>query len=91
MAKKRPVLKKMTYTNDSQQVISVARKNATSKSLLEGGVLTEEDVEMDRLVKESVKAAIRKAKTCGKPIAVFDKETGKAYLVYEDGRKVFVG
>lgn len=90
MAKKN-ILKKKKYINDLQQVISVARKNASTKSLYDSGVLTEEEIEMDRLVKESVKAAIKKSKICGKPIALLDKETGKAYLVYEDGRKVFVG
>jgi len=85
------VLKKKTYINDSKQVITVAYKNASSKRLYEGEVLDDEELEMDRLVKESVRAAVKKAKVCGKPIAVLDRETGKACLVYGDGRKVVVG
>ena len=85
------VLKKKTYTNESQQVINVAYKNASSKKLYDREILDKEEFEMDRLVKESVRAAIKKAKVCGKPIAVLDRKTGKACLVYGDGRKVVVG
>lgn len=69
------------------QVIKVARKNATSKSLARQGIITEDDERTDDLVRYAVKAAINKAKVCDKPIAVYDATSGKAFLKYANENK----
>lgn len=70
----------------SGQVVKVARKNASSKSLVKQGVITEDDERTDVLVRSAVKAAISKAKICEKPIAVYDSAKGKAFLRYPNGK-----
>ncbi len=69
----------------SGQVIKVANKNATTKSLAKQGIISQEDERTDVLVRAAVKAAIKKAEVCEKPIAVYDPEEGKAYLRYPNG------
>lgn len=52
--------------------------------------LTNNDREMDIRAEAAVKAAIRKAKVCKKPIALYDVEARRAYLQYPDGEKEYV-
>lgn len=51
--------------------------------------LTESDREMDRRAVEAVKAAIHRAEICKKPIAKYDEDAKRAYLLYPDGRKKY--
>lgn len=60
------------------------------KSTNQNDFITKNDAEMDARAKQAVKAAIDKAKFCKKPIAKYDTKTGKAYMEYPDGRKVYV-
>lgn len=49
--------------------------------------LTTDDKDMDRRAETAVKAAIEKAKVCGKPIATYDPENKKVYMEYPDGTR----
>ena len=49
--------------------------------------LTPADKDMDRRAEAAVKAAIEKAKVCGKPVARYDLNTKKAYIEYPDGTR----
>lgn len=51
--------------------------------------LSESDREMDKRAKASVKAAIKKAQICNKPVARYDKEKHKAYLEYVGGERKY--
>lgn len=48
------------------------------------------DEEMDRLFKAGVDAAIQRQKIMGFPVARYDKESGRVYLEYPDGRCEYV-
>ena len=45
---------------------------------------------MNKRITHAVKAAIDRAKICGKPIARYDAETDRAYLEYPDGERKYV-
>ena len=47
--------------------------------------LTQDDINMDIRANAAVKAALNKAKICGKPIARYDIVTHRAYIEYADG------
>jgi hypothetical protein len=83
---KRAVQKKEIKT-PSGLTVKVAYKSAGAKRLLENGVITEEDAEMDKRAKEAISVAIKKRKVLAKPVAVYDKKTQKAYLEYADGKR----
>ncbi len=51
--------------------------------------LTEEDIDMDKRFNAAVKAAIERAKVCGKPIGRYDPVKKKAYMEYPDGTKKY--
>lgn len=51
--------------------------------------LTEEDIDMDRRVRQGVKAAIERTKACKKPIARYDPVKKKAYMEYPDGTRKY--
>lgn len=53
--------------------------------------ITKNDAEMDMRAREAVKSAINKAVTCKKPVAKYDKASGKAYIEKADGEKIYVG
>ena len=55
----------------------------------EKSTLTESDNEMDERAVEAVKAAIKKAKICKKPIAGYDKEKKRAYVEYANGERKY--
>ena len=50
---------------------------------------TDSDRAMDYRATQAVKAAIKKAKVCGAPVAKYDAEAQKAYLEYADGRREY--
>ena len=52
--------------------------------------LTRDDIDMDIRAKAAVKAALNKAKICGKPIARYDMLTKRAYIENADGTIRFV-
>lgn len=47
--------------------------------------LTQDDKDMDIRAIEAVRAALNKAKICGKPIAHYDTVTHRAYIENADG------
>lgn len=52
--------------------------------------LSQEDIDMDIRAREAVRAALDKAKVCGKPIARYDTITKRAFIEYADGTIRFV-
>ena len=53
-------------------------------------VLSPNDRDMDFRATEAVKAAIRRAEVCKKPIARYDKERRRAYIEMPDGERQYV-
>lgn len=51
--------------------------------MVEKGVISAQDAEMDRRAREAVSIAKRQAKVCKKPIAMYDKKQKKPYFVTE--------
>ena len=71
----------------SKKNVRIARKNASEKTLVENGFISEKDVEMDKRARAAVSAAISKLEVKQKPIAKYDAATRKAYLKYpSEGR-----
>lgn len=52
--------------------------------------LSQDDIDMNIRAKAAVKAALNKAKICGKPIARYDIVTKKAFIEYTDGTIKYV-
>lgn len=63
--------------------IKVIKKNISTEELVEKGVISAQDAEMDRRAREAVSIAKRQAKVCKKPIAMYDKKQKKPYFVTE--------
>ena len=82
--KKEPVILK------SGRKVTVAQKNYSSKGLVQSGVISSRDYEMDNRATIAVSMAIKKAKVLGKPIAKYDRVTGMTYLEYIDGRREII-
>ena len=74
----------------STKNVRVARKNASTETLLEKGFISESDKEMDDRANEAVKAAIRKHKTTKKPIAYYEQAENEVFLEYPGGKRVNV-
>ncbi len=53
--------------------------------------ISENDKEMDARAVAAVKFAIKRARICKKPIAKYDAEMKKAYIITENGKKTYVG
>lgn len=53
--------------------------------------ISENDKEMDARAVAAVKSAIKRANICKKPIAKYDAETKKAYIITASGKKTYVG
>lgn len=51
--------------------------------------LTPSEIEMDKRAVEAVRAAIHKAKVCGKPIARYDSVLKRAYIEYPNGDRKY--
>lgn len=86
--KKDSVIKKEITINGV--AVRVIKKNTTRKKMLEQGIITINDAEMDKRARTAVNMEKRKARVCKKPLAIYDKMEGKAYLVDSDGKKVTV-
>lgn len=52
--------------------------------------ISKNDAEMDKRARAAVQSAISRAKTCQKPVARYDKKSGKAYIETTDGEKKYV-
>lgn len=52
--------------------------------------ISKNDMEMDRRAKAAVQSAIQKAEICNKPVAKYDRETGRAYIQTGNGEKMYV-
>ena len=78
---------KKEYRLPSGKKVLVVGKNASEKSLLQSGVITDSDAEMDKRARIAIKTAINKTKVLGKPVAVYDVKTKKSYLEYSDGKR----
>lgn len=73
-----------TLVLDDGRLIKVITGDSVKESI------SSSDAEMDRRAQEAVKAAIHKAKVCGKPVARYDKIQKRAYLEMPDGEKRYV-
>ncbi len=71
--------------------VKVAKKRVTNAKLLESGILSPDDADMDKRARQAVSSAKRKAKVCKKPLAVYDKNKKTPYLVDSDGKQVKIG
>lgn len=89
MDEKNSVIKKDIVIND--MVIKVVKKNTSTAKMLENGVISEQDAEMDKRAREAVAIAKRQAKVCNKPIAIYDRKSKKPYLVNSSGEKISIG
>lgn len=89
MDKKNSVIKKEIVIND--MVIKVIKKNVSTAKMLENGVISEQDAEMDRRAREAVAIAKRQAKVCNKLIAMYDRQNRKPYLLNSYGEKISIG
>ena len=69
--------------NDNRSVTIVSAESSKA-------AITPNDAEMDARAKEAVKSAIKRAKTCKKPIARYDKSSKRAYIENADGEKIYV-
>lgn len=76
-----------TYSKDN---VIVARKNASVGKLLDKGLISEKDKEMDERANAAVKAAIKKHKSTKKPVARFEPETNEVFLEYPGGERINV-
>lgn len=61
--------------------------NSDNKEIYERKKLTEDD--LDSVFAEAAKLVIAKKKLKGVPIARYEISTGKVYMEYPDGRKVY--
>lgn len=52
--------------------------------------LSDSDKEMDERARQAIRAAIKKAEVCKKPIAKYDLESKRAYLEYPNGMIEYV-
>ncbi len=71
--------------------VKVAKKRVTSAKLIESGILSPDDADMDKRARQAVSSAKRRAKVCNKPLAVYDKDTKTPLLVDSDGKRVKIG
>lgn len=63
--------------------VNVVRSGVSQSTLLEEGIISIEDVEIDRRAKAAVSMAKKAAKVCKKPLAVYNRKTKTAELVIE--------
>jgi hypothetical protein len=52
-------------------------------------ILSDGEVEMDNRASYAVKAAVKKAQICKKPVARYDAERRKAYMEFADGDRQY--
>lgn len=80
-------VKKEIRIND-KTVIKVIKKGVSNSKLVEEGIISSNDAEMDSRARTAVSSEKRKARICKKPIAVYDKKTKEAYMVDSEGKRV---
>lgn len=68
--------------------VKVIKKNMSSAKMIAGGIISEQDAEMDKRVRTAVSIAKKEAKVRNKPIAVYDKIEKKAYLIDAFGKRI---
>ncbi len=80
--------KSMTVTLETNPKIKVniVRKHSPKRKEF----ISEDDKDMDIRAEAAVCNAIKKAVICGKPIAEYDKESGKVSIVYADGKTEYI-
>ena len=66
------------------------RKIKVVTAVEQQGVISNRDAEMDARAVQAVKAAVKKAEFCKKPVAKYDKVAKKAYVQYADGVRKYV-
>ena len=71
--------------------VKVAKKRVANAELLESGILSPDDADMDKRARQAVSSAKRKAKVCNKPLAVYDKKEKAPYFVDSNGKLVKIG
>ena len=76
-------MNKTIQLNEKYLVTIVSADNAKSN-------ITQNDAEMDMRAREAVKSAIKRAETCKKPVARYDRVNQKAYIENADGEKIYV-
>lgn len=52
--------------------------------------ISKNDMEMDKRARAAVQSAIQKAEICNKPVAKYDRESGRAYIQIGNGEKKYV-
>lgn len=83
MAKNDSIIKKVIQVDDIS--IKVIKKNVPTAKMVEQGVISEQDAEMDKRARKAVSIAKRQARECNKPIVLYDKKHKKPYLVTASG------
>lgn len=83
------VVKKDIKVND--MTIKVIKKNVSTSKMVEEGIISASDAEMDKRARAAVSIAKRQAKVCNKPIALYDKKQKKPYIVNPDGERIYLG
>lgn len=73
-----------TVSTKSGKIVKIMNREEAKSTL------TESDSEMEKRAVEAVKAAIKKAKICKKPIAGYDKEKKAAYIEYANGERKYL-
>lgn len=79
MDNKKEIISKQQFKTKSGFTVNVAYKIAKTARLVDSGIITDNEAEMDRRAKEAISAAIKKNKVCSKPVAVYDRVNKKAY------------
>lgn len=83
------IIKKEIKVDD--MTIKVIKKNVSTSKLVEAGVITENDAEMDKRARAAVSMAKKQAKVCNKPIAMYDKKQKKPYMINAAGERINFG
>ena len=86
MDKMNPVIKKDIVINN--MTIKVVKKNISTAKMVENGIISEQDAEMDKRAREAVDIAKRQATVCNKPIAVYDKKSKEPSLLDASGERI---
>lgn len=68
---------------NTKRIVNVISRNSKKS-------ISENDSEMDKRATYAVKAAIKKAKICKKPVAKYDAAQKKAYIEYANGTKKYL-
>lgn len=80
------IIKKDITINDMK--IKVIKRNVSTSEMIEKGVISKNDAEMDKRARVAVSIAKKQAKTRNKPIALYDKKNKKPYMVDASGERI---